>query len=94
MTRPAPRFGHRPGLPSVETQTVEFVEVARATFVIRKEKHGDWPLKVVGTADKRPHKRIRRRARRRRNSSQPAVKRRWLPPSTRQATPVWPWSRP
>ena len=49
----------------------EFVEVAPATFVIRKGKPGDWPLKVVGTADKRPPKRIGRRARRRPDTSGP-----------------------
>ena len=30
MTRPAPRFGPRPRLPSIETQTIEFVEESRA----------------------------------------------------------------
>lgn len=30
MTRPAPRFGPRPRLPSIETQTVEFMEESRA----------------------------------------------------------------
>lgn len=29
MTRPAPRFGPRPRLPSIESQTVEFVEESR-----------------------------------------------------------------
>lgn len=30
MIRPAPRFGPRPRLPSIETQTVEFIEESRA----------------------------------------------------------------
>lgn len=30
-----------------------FVEVSEGTFVIRKKKPGDWPLKLAGTADKR-----------------------------------------
>lgn len=30
-----------------------FVEVSEGTFVIRKKKPGDWPLKLTATADKR-----------------------------------------
>lgn len=31
----------------------EFVEVAPALFVIRKERPGDWPLKLTGTISRR-----------------------------------------
>lgn len=31
----------------------EFVEVAPALFVIRKERPGDWPLKLTGPVDRR-----------------------------------------
>lgn len=34
-------------------QRTEFVEVAPATFVIRKQRPGDWPLSLTGTANKR-----------------------------------------